>query len=77
VHFYAGTLTEALGDFRQLTAVNPDSYSAIWSELAERRNGAPGHLREAMGRLDMTKWPAPVVRMLLGDETPAETLAAA
>ena len=63
-------------DFEQAAGIKPgDSYHAIWLDLARRRNGQPSVLREA--RLDMTKWPAPLVRMLLGDETPEATLAAA
>jgi lipoprotein NlpI len=70
--------SKAQADLEQAVTLKPDEpYSVIWRELAERRTGTPSHLREATGKLDMTNWPAPVVRMLLGDKTPAETLAAA
>ncbi len=77
-NFYAGELARALTDLAQVVALRPeDAYAAIWLDLAERGSGAPSHLREAEGKLDMTKWPAPIIRMLLGDKTSAETLAAA
>ncbi|WP_376703698.1 hypothetical protein RQ479_00305 [Mesorhizobium sp. ISC25] len=31
-------------------------------------------MKEAKSKLDMTKWPAPLVSMLLGEKTPAEAL---
>ncbi|WP_197507486.1 tetratricopeptide repeat protein [Mesorhizobium sp. AA23] len=78
VHFYAGALSDAQYDFRRLAALKPDDpYSAIWRDLAERHAGGQSELRAATGKLDMTKWPAPVARMLLGDLAPAEVLAAA
>ncbi|BCG95149.1 hypothetical protein [Mesorhizobium sp. 131-2-1] len=46
-------------------------------DLAQRHDGLAGSLRGAESKLDMTKWPAPVVRMLLGDLTPEATLVAA
>lgn len=52
-----------------------DSYHAIWLDLARRRDGQPSILRDA--KLDMTKWPAAVVRLLLGQQTPEATLLAA
>ena len=67
-----------MADFRRAAALKPDNaYFAIWLDLAERLNGLPGHLREAAVKLDMTKWPAPAVRMLLGEINLAEALAAA
>ncbi|MER9678890.1 tetratricopeptide repeat protein [Mesorhizobium sp. M0184] len=76
--FYSGALAKAQADFGQAATLKPDNaYFAIWLEMTERRSGAVGHLQEATEKLDMTKWPAPAVRMLLGELTPAEVSAAA
>ena len=72
--FYSGSPVKAQADFEQATALKADNaYYAMWLDLARRHNGQPSILREA--RLDMTKWPAPLVRMLLGDQTPEMALA--
>ncbi len=69
---------DAEADFRKATELNPtDAYAALWRELAERRNKAPSHLAEAAKRLDMKVWPAPVIRLFLGETSIEQTLAAA
>jgi len=76
VRFYFGSPAEAQADFEQAAGLKPDNaYYAIWLDLARRRNGQPSILRDA--KLDMTKWPAPLIRMLLSDQTPEMALAAA
>ncbi|MER8794012.1 hypothetical protein NKH75_07355 [Mesorhizobium sp. M0984] len=71
-------MEKAQADFAQAATVKPeDVYVAIWLDFAERRNGAAGHLQEATKKLDMTRWPAPAVRMLLGEQTLAATIAEA
>ena len=69
---------DAEADFRKATELNPtDAYSALWRELAERRNNAPSHLAEAAKQLDMKAWPAPAIRLFLGETSIEQTLAAA
>lgn len=69
---------DAEADFRKATELNPkDAYAALWRELAERRNHAPSHLAEAAKTLDMTVWPAPVIRLFLGEINIEQTLGAA
>ncbi|UDL92935.1 tetratricopeptide repeat protein [Mesorhizobium sp. PAMC28654] len=76
--FFPGPSEQAQADLAKAASLVPDNaYFAIWLDLAERHNGSAGHLRETTAKLDMTKWPAPVIRMLLGETTPVETLAAA
>jgi tetratricopeptide (TPR) repeat protein len=73
-----GRTADAAADFRKALELNPkDSYAALWRDLAERRNGAPGHLAEAAKQLDMTVWPAPVIRHFLGEANAEQTFAAA
>ena len=73
-----GHLADAAADFKKAAELNPrDAYAALWRDLAERRNGAPGHLAEAAKQLDMTVWPAPVIRHFLGEANAEQTFAAA
>ena len=68
----------AQADFKQANALKPkDSYAALWLDFTERRNNVPSHLAEAAKQLDMTAWPAPVVRMFLGQTTTAGVFDAA
>ena len=76
--FAGGHIADAEADLKKASALNPkDAYAALWLDLAERRNNVPSHLAEAAKQLDMTAWPAPVVRHFLGDLSAAQTLAAA
>ena len=69
---------DAVADFRRATELNPkDAYAALWRDLAERRNGSPSHLTEAEKQLDMTVWPAPVIRHFLGELNAEQTFGAA
>ena len=73
-----GRTADAAADFRKALELNPkDAYAALWRDLAERRNSAPRHLAEAAKQLDMTVWPAPVIRHFLGEANAEQTFAAA
>lgn len=73
-----GRTADAVADFRKAAELNPkDAYVALWRDLAERRNNAPSHLAEAAKQLDMTVWPAPVIRHFLGELTAEQTFGAA
>ena len=73
-----GRLADAEADFRKASELNPgDAYAALWRDLAERHNAVASHLAEAAKQLDMTAWPAPVVRHFLGALNSAQLLAAA
>ena len=78
-YFYiGGRVPDAEADFRKASELNPtDAYAAIWLDLAARRNNSPSRLAEAAKKLDMTAWPAPIVRQFLGELTPAQTVSAA
>lgn len=69
---------DAIADFKKAGELDPkDAYAALWRELAERRNNSPSHLAEAAKQLDMTVWPAPVIRHFLGELTIEQTYGAA
>jgi lipoprotein NlpI len=73
-----GRYADAVADFTKAAESDPkDAYAALWRDLAERRNSAPGHLAEAAKQLDMTAWPAPVIRHFLGELSVEQTLKAA
>jgi lipoprotein NlpI len=73
-----GRTPDAAADFKKAAEINPkDAYAALWRDLAERRINAPSHLAEAARQLDMTVWPAPVIRQFLGEATAEQTFAAA
>jgi lipoprotein NlpI len=77
-YLYSGSLARAQADFKQASDLDPkDAYAALWLDLAERRNGLTSRLKDAVSQLDMSKWPAPVVRLYVGELTPEQTLAAA
>lgn len=73
-----GRYPDAIADFKKAAELNPkDAYAALWLDLAARRNNAPGQLAEAAKQLDMTVWPAPVIRHFLGELNTEQTLSAA
>lgn len=73
-----GRTADAEADFKKAVELDPkDAYAAIWLDLAARRNNAASRLREQSAQLDMTAWPAPVMREFLGESNAAQTLAAA
>jgi lipoprotein NlpI len=74
----AGSLPEALADLNQGTELAPkDALFALWLDVVNKRSGVASRLPQAITQIDMTKWPAPVIRLFLGQLTPADVLAAA
>jgi lipoprotein NlpI len=73
-----GRIADAEADFKKANQLDPkDSYIALWLDLAKRRNGVPSQLAETAKQLDMTAWPAPVIRQFIGELSAAQTIAAA
>ena len=71
-------MAKALADLNQASELDPKSaYVALWLHIANKRNDLPSRLAETTTRIDMTKWPAPVIRLYLGQMTPEAVLAAA
>jgi tetratricopeptide (TPR) repeat protein len=72
-----GRIADAEADLRKANELTPENaYAALWLDLAERRNNVPNHLAHAAGQLDMTAWPAPIIRHFLGDLSAGQTLTA-
>jgi len=77
-NLYAGSLSKALADLNQASELKPkDAYTALWLDVVNKRSNLPSHLPQAIAQLDMTRWPAPVIRLFLGQMTPDAALAAA
>jgi lipoprotein NlpI len=78
VELYSNSPANAYADFTQASDVAPDyAFAAIWLEIADKRDKLPSRLDEATAQVDMTKWPAPVILLYLGQMTPDALLAAA
>lgn len=77
-NFYAGAVPQALADLAQASKLDPRyPYYPLWIDIIDKRANQASRLPEAISHIDMTKWPAPVVRLFLGEMTPANLLAAA
>jgi lipoprotein NlpI len=77
-NLYAGSLPKALADLGQSSELNPKyAYAALWLHIVNTRNNLPSQLAEAAKQIDMTKWPAPLIRLFLGQTTPQALLATA
>jgi lipoprotein NlpI len=72
-----GEYSRAIADFDQAIALNPKyAYGAIWLEIVNKRSNVASRLSQAVAQIDMTKWPAPVIRLFLGQLTQEALLAA-
>src|SRR5262245_7919320 len=77
-YLYSGDAAKALADVNQASELDPkDAYVALWMDIVGQRNAVASRLEQTIAKLDMTKWPGPVLRLLLGQLTPAAVLAAA
>ena len=77
-NLYDGFLRLALADLSQASKLDPEyAYYALWLDILDKRGNAASRLPQAISQINMTKWPAPVIRLFLGQTTPAAVLAAA
>ena len=77
-NLYAGALPKALADFDQASELTPkDGFTALWLDIASKRSNLPSRLAAATTQIDMTKWPAPIIRLYLSQLTPEAVFAAA
>ena len=75
---YLQSLPEAFADFSRSNELNPTyAYAALWLDIVAKRSNLPTRLAQWATRIDMTKWPAPIVRLFLGQLSEAEVRAAA
>ena len=71
--FNLGRFGEAERDLAKSVRLEPsNAYAVIWLYLAHARSGEPDEeaLRADAAKIDMNKWPGPVISMYLGQLTP-------
>ena len=77
-NLYGTSAAKAMADFDQSLALNPkDAYVQIWREITAQRIHQPSRIADALGKVDMTSWPAPLLRLYAGQLAPDEALSAA
>lgn len=77
-HLNANRLPQALADLNQASELDAkDAYTALWLDIVNSHSGLSSRLADATSKIDMTKWPAPVVRLFLGQLPLDAVLAAA
>jgi lipoprotein NlpI len=78
-NYYGGAFPQALADLSRASKLDPEyAFYALWIDIVDKRTGGEASLLpQAIAHIDMSKWPAPVIRMFLGQATPADVLAAA
>ena len=75
---YVGASPDAAADLALSVQLDPKfPYGELWLEIANTRSKLPSRLKQATEQIDMSKWPAPVIRLYLGELSPEEVLAAA
>ena len=75
VYFDEGDFTKAQDDLKKSSELNPKRVvTALWLYVTERRNHAPTELAQTAGQFEGKAWPAPVIRLFLGEASPADTL---
>jgi Tfp pilus assembly protein PilF len=78
LNLYEGAVDKALADLTQAGELAPkDAYLAVWLDIVRRRNNLPSRLVQSSAQLDLTAWPAPVIKLFMGQLTPGDLLAAA
>jgi lipoprotein NlpI len=75
---YAGAPAKAQTDLWLAQRIAPtNAYASLWLDIAQRRAKKPGTLAMTARRVDMSAWPAPVIRLWRGELTPDALLIAA
>jgi lipoprotein NlpI len=75
---YSANPAKALADVIQASELDQkNAYNALWVDIVGQRNNIPSRLSQAIAKIDMTAWPAPVIRLFLGQSTSSAVLAAA
>jgi lipoprotein NlpI len=77
-NLYGGSLPKALADLDRASKLDPkDAYAALWLDIVDKRSDLASRLPQDIAQIDMTRWPAPVIRMFLGQMEAQAVLAAA
>ena len=77
-NLYSGALPKALADLTQASELDPKyAYAALWLDIVRKRSNLPSRIADVVKQIDITHWPAPVIRLYLGQLTLQAVLAAA
>jgi lipoprotein NlpI len=77
-NLYAGSLAKSQADFDRANELDPrNAYTALWTDIVRKRSGQQSELAKVSTRIDLSKWPGPLVRMYLRQITAETALAAA
>jgi tetratricopeptide (TPR) repeat protein len=77
-YYLAGATPKALADLTQANAMDPaNAYSVLMLEIVGHRSKLPSRMSELSAKVDMTAWPAPVIRLFLQQLNAEAVLAAA
>lgn len=77
-NLYFGAVQKAAADLTRASELDHhDAYTALWLEILGKHGRGNGQLAKAAASIDMNRWPAPIVRLYLGQITVAELNAAA
>jgi lipoprotein NlpI len=76
--FIAGRFAESAADFKRASDLQPaNAYAVLWIHIARLRNGdTDDDLATRSALLDNSKWPAPILGIYQGRQTPDGVLAA-
>lgn len=78
IYLYNGSSNQAAADLTRANELNPKfPYGVLWREIGERRSASKSSLAQTSTQTDMTAWPAPIIRLFLGQESAEAVLAAA
>ena len=77
-NLYLGAIQKAAADLNRASELDRhDAYTALWLEILGKRGRGNDQLSKAVTSIDMNQWPAPIVRLYLGQITVADLNAAA
>jgi lipoprotein NlpI len=77
-YLWLGQFLKSHSDFAKAAELKPeDAYVVLWLDIVERRQNLPRQLSKRLLQLDMKSWPAPLIRLYLGEISADEALAAA
>jgi lipoprotein NlpI len=77
--FALGRFVESAADLKRTTELRPsDVYANLWLHITRLRSGSSDDdFGDRSASFDATKWPGPVLRLYVGQNTPDQVLSAA
>lgn len=77
-YYFKALLGNALSDLQRSQSIDSkNAYTIIWLDIVRKRARSKGELSGALKLLDMTRWPAPIVRLYMGRMMPADVVSSA